>query len=99
MIWYRICSSLIPARSSYVQVVHSVLPKIGKAASETFQMIKQAHGKESLSLVLCLSGTSFLHSGEILLKMMSIPVSQEWSELNLRSKKLQRWCVPTAPKW
>jgi hypothetical protein len=31
--------------------------------------------------------------------MMSIPVGQERPELNSRSKKLQRWCVPTAPKW
>jgi hypothetical protein len=30
--------------------------------------------------------------------MMSIPVGQERSELNPTSKKLQRWCVPTAPK-
>jgi hypothetical protein len=22
-----------------------------------------------------------------------------WPELNKRFKKLQRWCVPTAPKW
>jgi hypothetical protein len=29
----------------------------------------------------------------------SILVDQEWWELNPRSKKFQRWFVPTIPKW
>jgi hypothetical protein len=71
---------------------------LGKFISETFQMIKQAYGEETWAIVLCLSGTNVLHRGENVWKMMSIPFGQEQSEPNSSSKKLQRWCVPTAPK-
>jgi hypothetical protein len=63
-------------------------------------MIKQAYGKEAWAVVLCLSGTNVLHrgTGETGWKTMSILVGQERSELNSISKKLQCWCMPTAPK-
>jgi hypothetical protein len=34
--------------------------KLGKSASEAFQMIKQAYGEEAWAAVLCLSGTKIL---------------------------------------
>jgi hypothetical protein len=57
----------------------SFCQKLGKSASETFQMIKQAHGKEALGRS---AGTNVLHRGEMVWKMVSIPVGREWSELN-----------------
>jgi hypothetical protein len=65
---------------------------LGKSASETFHMIKQAYGEEAWAVVLCLSGTNVLHKGERVRKVMSTPVGQERSDLNSGSKKLQRWC-------
>jgi hypothetical protein len=63
-----------------------------------FQMIKQVYGKEALDhIVLCLSGTNVLHSGNTVLKM-SMLVSHEKSEHNSRSKKLQQH-LPAFPKW
>jgi hypothetical protein len=34
--------------------------KLGKSASETFHMIKQAYGEEAWAALLCLSGTKVL---------------------------------------
>jgi hypothetical protein len=66
---------------------------LDKPASETFQTINQAYGEEALGR----SGTNVLYKGETVWKVMSIPVGQEL-DLNSGSKKLQRWCVPAAPK-
>jgi hypothetical protein len=73
--------------------------KLRKSNSETFQMIKKAYGEEALGQMLFLSGTNVLHMGETVWKMTSLLVGQEQSELNSRSKKLQSWCMPAAPKW
>ncbi|XP_023719800.1 uncharacterized protein LOC111871153 [Cryptotermes secundus] len=47
--------------------------------------------KEYLSCCVY-SGTKVLH------RRRDRPLGQERSELNSRSKKLQRWCVPASPK-
>jgi hypothetical protein len=65
--------------------------KLGKSASEMFQMIKQVYGEEALGCSTVFKWHKHLHRGETVWKMMSIPVGQEWSELNSRSKKLQCW--------
>jgi hypothetical protein len=70
--------------------------KWDKYSSETFQMIRQSYSKKALALAMCFKWhkhLDVLHRRETVWKMMSIPVSQEWSELNSRSKKLQRWCL------
>jgi hypothetical protein len=51
--------------------------KLGKSASETFQMIKQVYGEEASGHnATFLSDTNVLHRGERVWKMMSIPVGQ-----------------------
>jgi hypothetical protein len=72
--------------------------KLGKSASETFQMIKQVYGEETFCHSAVFKWHKRFAQGETDLKMMSIPVGQELSEMNSRSKKLQCWYVPTAPK-
>jgi hypothetical protein len=67
-----------------------IYKKLCKFTNEMFQMIKELYDKEALSIVLCLSGTNALHKVDRVWRMMSIPVVQDWSELNSRSKKLQR---------
>jgi hypothetical protein len=49
--------------------------KLGKSTSETFQMIKQAYGKEALGRRAVFKW----HRGETVWKMMSIPVRTELS--------------------
>jgi hypothetical protein len=65
--------------------------KLGKSTSDIFQ---------TWAAVLRLRGTNVWNKGETVWKMMRIPVGQEELEMNSRSiKKLQCWCMPTAPKW
>jgi hypothetical protein len=71
---------------------------LGKSASETLQMLKQAYGEEALGHSAVSKWHKRTAQRETVWKIMSIPVSQERSELKSRSKKLQSWCVPTAPK-
>jgi hypothetical protein len=66
--------------------------KLGKSASKMFHMTAKKFWAE----VLCLGGTNVLHRRESVWKTMSISVSQEQSELNSGSKKLQCQCMPTA---
>jgi hypothetical protein len=56
--------------------------KLSKSAIEMFQKIKQAYSREALGHSAMLSGTNISHREETVWKMMSIPVSQKWSELN-----------------
>jgi hypothetical protein len=65
--------------------------KLGKYASKTFQTIKLVYDEEALGCSALFKGTNILHRGETICKMMSIPASQERSEFNSRSKKLQHW--------
>jgi hypothetical protein len=62
--------------------------KLGKPASKTFQMIKQAYGKETLGRSALFMWQKRFMQGETVWKMMSIPVGQEQSELKSRPKKL-----------
>jgi hypothetical protein len=70
------------------------LPKLGKSLSEMFQMIKEAYSRSAV-----FKKHRLLHKVETVWKMRSIAVSEEWLEINSRSKKLQLWCVPTTTKW
>jgi hypothetical protein len=56
--------------------------KLGKSASEMFQVIKQAYSEEALGRCAVFKWQNILHRGETVWKMMIIPVGQERSELN-----------------
>jgi uncharacterized Fe-S cluster-containing radical SAM superfamily enzyme len=64
---------------------------LGKYASKTFQTIKLVYDEEALGCGAVFKGTNILQRGETICMMMSILVSQERSEFNSRSKKLQHW--------
>jgi hypothetical protein len=66
--------------------------KLGKSASKTLQMIKQAYCEEAMGLVLCLSGTNVLCRGETVWKMVSIPVSQERSARSAQADANKEMC-------
>jgi hypothetical protein len=72
--------------------------KLGKSTSKTFQMFKQAFGEEALVLSAVFKWHKSFAHGERAWKM-NVLVSQECSELNSRSKKLQCWCMSTTLKW
>jgi hypothetical protein len=59
-------------------------------------MIKQAYGKEALGHSVVFKWHKCFAQGR---DSLEDDEHTGWHELNSRSKKLQRWCVPTAPKW
>ena len=70
--------------------------KLGKSATETFQMLQQVYGDDSWVAVFLLGGTDVFRKGKAVWRMC-ILVGYKRFELNARLRRLQWWCVPTAP--
>jgi hypothetical protein len=69
--------------------------KFGKSPSKMFQMIKQAYGEEALCHSAVFKWHKRFAQGTDSLEDDEHTVGQEQSEVNSRSKKLQRWHAPT----
>jgi hypothetical protein len=62
-------------------------------------MIKQAYGEEALGRSAVFKWHKRFAQERDSLEDDEHTIGQERSELNSRSKKLQRWCMPIAPNW
>ena len=71
--------------------------KLDKTAAETFEMMQKIYGEYVLSHSFVVTWHRISCKEETVWKMMCVLVGHKQFEMNARSKKLQRWCVLTAP--